>query len=451
MDKKTISFLILSALPLTSNALVMPEDDGGWYYGLGGERAVSQPASYNTNSLVLGGEVTSGAGFSCGAFNPTLGISNTLNQVKSGTEAIGQQLISAATGAVASLPMLMLQRANPGLYDMLMNATASAQEAVQLSTKSCETALQEIGEGKSPYYDWVQVSRSRDWKKQIGDSSYQGSSSDVIEAKSNVERANGDNGFDWIGGQPAGGRGMPPALVPTDIVKAGYNQTLNRNALSNAQVTDKDSRLTQIWGSPEEAKEWSRSVMGELVVRTYEGHAVQTVPGRGLNFEVGKEEKEVHEKLSKLVFGQTEVNGTTLNDISTPSLVITPGIIRGLKSLTATEQSIIMGRLSQEIAVARVIEKALLIIRLLMAGLQEPNVNASGVAYAQTKEEVEKLNNDIESVLFELDVNKKLAAVTGQAVKDLETHHRNVGLSTTITSSTKPQESDNGGIVKDAN
>tara|TARA_R110001606_G_C15404703_1_gene654256 strand:+ start:46332 stop:47687 length:1356 start_codon:yes stop_codon:yes gene_type:complete len=451
MKKTVLTFLIISVLPLTGKALVIPEDDGSWYYGLGGERAVSQPASYDTNSIVLGGEVTSGSGFSCGAFNPTLGVSNTLNQVKSGTEAIGQQLVSAATGAIASLPMLMLQRANPGLYDMLMNATAAAKQSVQLSTKTCEAALQQVGDGKSPYYDWVQVSRSRDWKKEIGDSGYQSASSDVSAAKSNVQRANGDNGFDWIGGQSAGGRGMPPALVPTDIVKAGYNQTLNRNALSDAEALNKDSRLTQIWGSPDEAKEWSRSVMGELVVRTYEGHAVQTVPGRGLTFEVGKEEKEISAKLSKLVSGQTEVNGTTLNDISTPSLVITPGIIRGLKSLSPTEKSIIMGRLSQEIAVARVIEKALLIIRLLMAGLQEPNVNASGVAYSQTKEEVEKLNNDIEAVLFELDVNKKLAAVTGQAVKDLERHHRNVGLSTGITPSTSAIKPENGGIMKNAN
>ncbi len=35
-------------------------------------------------------------------------------------------MISSATGAVASLPAMVIQRANPGLYELLTNGTLQA-------------------------------------------------------------------------------------------------------------------------------------------------------------------------------------------------------------------------------------------------------------------------------------------------------------------------------------
>ena len=77
-------------------------------------------------------------GFNCGKFDPLVSVENTLNQVSKGAEDMTNAMTQAANAAIAALPSLILQRADPGLYDLFQNALARAQALVDLSTKSCE-------------------------------------------------------------------------------------------------------------------------------------------------------------------------------------------------------------------------------------------------------------------------------------------------------------------------
>lgn len=442
---------LLVSMNVSAYGLQIPENDAGWYYDLGGERAVTAPPSYDTNSIVLGGNMNWGTGFNCGSFDPTLGIANTLNDVKRGADAFQQQVVDAATGAIASLPLLMLQRANPGLYELLMNSMASAKERVTLATKTCEQVQQNLASGVSPYEDWIVLSRSQDWKGEMGDGTYRGSSVDAVQAQENVDRANGENGIYWVGGSKAGGRSQPPISIPSDIAKAGYNSTLNRDPRSDAPAPTNGSRMGSLWESPEEMLAWSKSVLGEERIRTYSNHETETLPGRGLTFEINKEAEQLQPKFDQLVSGGTEMTGNNLLDVSAPNIVVTRGTIEAIRALTPIESRILSQRLVQEVATSRVIEKALMLRRLMNTGLQEPNIHASGLAYDQTKRHIDVLSESIDTVLYEVDINKRLASSTSRTIQQLESMKLREGLSTRVGPNTQPVVDSDKAIMTENN
>lgn len=414
---------LATSVLISSNSLAydlqIPETDTSWYYSMGGQRSMSAPPSYNTNSIVLGGSANWGSGFNCSAFDPTLGIANTLNSVKSGADAIQQQVTDAATGAIASLPLLMLQRANPGLYELLMNSMASAEQRVSVATKSCEQMQENISDGLNPTEGWITISRSQDWKGEMGDGRYRSSNVDAVAARENVETKNGENGVYWIGGQKAGGRGQRPINVPSDIVKAGYNNTFNRDPLSNADAPQDGSRLSELWNSPEEMMEFSRSVLGEERVRTYSDRPTETLPGRGLVFEVNREVEKLTPTFNEIINGGQPMDGDNLLKISAPNVIITAEIVQSIQKLPPIEANILTSRLVQEVATARVIEKALTLRRLLNSGLQEPNVAQNGIAKDAAKGHSDELADAIENTLFEMEMNKRLASSTTQTIRQL--------------------------------
>lgn len=425
---------ITTAFILSGNAsavdLQIPDSNAGWYYGVGGQRTMTAPASPITNSIVLGGSLDWGSGFNCSAFDPTLGISNTLNQVKSGADAIQQQVTDAATGAIASLPLLMLQRANPGLYELLMNSMARAEEGLRVSTQSCQQMQQTISEGGNPLEGWIDISRTQDWQDQMGNGGYRSSSVDVVQAQQTVEKNNGENGVTWVGGTKAGGRGQRPIDIPSDIVKAGYNQSLNRDANSNASAPQNGSRVSELWESPEELMSFSRSLLGEEKVRTYSDRPTETMPARGMSFEINKEVERLTPIFDGLIDGAIEMSADNLLSISTPSVVITSGTIQALRKLSPSEQNILKGRLIQEVATARTIEKALMLLRLLFSGAQEPNVSQNGPAQEAAQKYSSRLQQSIDDTLFEHEMNKRLASSTSQTINDVEAMKRRVGTST---------------------
>jgi integrating conjugative element protein (TIGR03755 family) len=443
---------ITTAFILSGNAsavnLQIPDSDSAWYYGVGGQRPLTAPASPITNSIILGGSLDWGSGFNCSAFDPTLGIANTLNQVKSGADAIQQQVTDAATGAIASLPLLMLQRANPGLYELLMNSMARAEQGVQVSTRSCQQMQQTISQGGNPLEGWIDISRTHDWQEQMGTGGYRSASVDVVQAQQNVEKNNGENGVTWVGGTKAGGRGQQPIDIPSDIVKAGYNQSLNRAANSNAPAPQNGSRVSELWETPEELMSFSRSLLGEEKVRTYSDRPTETMPARGMSFEINKEVERLTPIFDGLIDGSIEMSGDNLLSISTPSVVITSGTIQALRKLSVSERNILKGRLIQEVATARIIEMALMLLRLLFSGAQEPNVSQNGPAQEAAQKYSARLQQSIDDALFELEINQRLASVTPRIINASHRSLNEIGNQTDIGSSSDPVIPRNGGVIE---
>ncbi len=384
-----------------------PTEDGLWYYEIGGAEPVSVPANPAVVSVTLGGSAQLGLGYSCGKFDPVVAVTNTLNNVGAGVDNMMNAMTAAATSAIAALPALILQRANPGLYDLFQNALIKAEETMQLATKSCEQMEAEIAQGKNPYADLITLSKGNDWKVQMGVGG-----NDAVTAKTTVESSNGDNGVPWIGGQ-AGGSGQPVLEFTGDIVEAGYNINMNRAVTDATPVPAASStRLSEIWPSPVDARDWTVEVVGENIVTTCDTCRKDSIPGTGLLPKLYQESTSVTTEIQNLVSGVTPPTLANLDQITAPGVAITRQVIEAIREMPASEQSLIMGRLVSEISTARTLEKALFARRLLLSGRQVPEVYATEVAREHADNSIAELDKEIENLLFETRVRKEVVSDT---------------------------------------
>lgn len=401
--------MLASALSVSHsvNAAQGPTEDGLWYYEIGGAEPVSVPANPSVVSVTLGGSAQLGLGYSCGKFDPVAAVTNTLNDIGAGVDNMMNAMTAAATSAIAALPALILQRANPGLYDLFQNALIKAEETMQLATKSCEQMEAEIAKGKNPYADLITLSKGNDWKVQMGVGG-----NDAVTAKSTVESSNGDNGVPWIGGQ-AGGSGQPVLEFTGDLVEAGYNINMNRAVTDASPVPAASStRLSEIWPSPDDARDWTVDVVGENIVTTCDTCRKDSIPGTGLLPKLYQESATVTTEIQNLVSGATPLTLTNLDQITAPGVAITRQVIEAIREMPASEQSLIMGRLVSEISTARTVEKALYARRLLLSGRQVPEVYATEVAREHADTSIAELDKEIENLLFETRVRKEVVSDT---------------------------------------
>ena len=390
-----------------SHAAQAPTEDSLWYCEIGGAEPVSAPANPSVVSVTLGGSAQLGLGYSCGKFDPVAAVTHTLNDIGTGADNMMNAMTAAASSAIAALPALILQRANPGLYDLFQNALLQAEETMQLATKSCEQMEAEIAAGKNPYADLITLSKGNDWKLQMGIGG-----NDAVTAKESVETANGDNGVPWIGGQ-AGGAGQPVLQFTGDIVQAGYNLHMNRPVSAAGPVPPAAAtRLSEIWPSPGDARDWVVDVVGENIVTTCDTCRKDSIPGTGLLPKLHQESSSVTADLQNLVSAATPTTLANLEDVTAPGIAITRQVIEAIREMPPTEQGLIIGRLVAEISTARTVEKALYARRLLLTGRQVPEVYATEVAREHADVSIAELDREIESLLFETRARREVVSDT---------------------------------------
>src|SRR5690606_22184028 len=93
---------------------------------------------------------------------------------------------------------------------------------------------------------------------------------------------------------------------------------------------------------------------------------------------------------------------------------ITRGVIEALRD--EPDQDILARRLASEVALASVLEKALLLQRTLLTGRKEPNVAANELALEAVARESELLAQEIESLKTELELRRELAGNSPMAI-----------------------------------
>jgi integrating conjugative element protein (TIGR03755 family) len=416
--------ICVTTMSQAPHATEAPTEDGVWYYRIGGAEPISAPANPKVATLTLGGSAALRLGSSCGKFDPVLAVQHTLNDIAGGVDSMIAAMTTAATSAIASLPALILQRANPGLYDLFQNALLKAEATFQLATKSCEQMESDIAAGKNPYADLVTLSRGQDWKRQMGIGG-----NDVVTAKRQVEAANGRNGVPWIGGN-AGGSGQPVLQFTGDLVRAGYNIQMNRPLTASGPVPPEEAtRLTELWPTPNDAREWTVDVVGENIVTTCDTCRKDSVPGTGLLPKAHAEADAVGTALQRLVDGSTPLTRAALAAIAAPGIAITRQVIEAIRAMPATEQRLIITRLVSEISTARTVEKALYARRLLLSGRQVPEVYATEVAREHADASIAELDKEIETLLFETRVRKEVVSDTVSVLLQRAAARREASLS----------------------
>jgi len=407
---------------LTHTAYAAPtanSSNSAFYYDIGGARSISSPLNVNANSYDLGGSSEFGLGYSCGKFDPTLGLSNILNSITSLGTGIVNGAVGAVTSAIGGLPSLVLQRVNPGLYDLFQNAKIGAEATLALADQSCEQYESDIRAGQNPYSDWTDLSKVMDWKVQMGSGGFGSASSDVNEAKKTVETNNGKNGIPWLEGTRSGGQGQGPIKLTNDIVQAGYNLSLNRPAATSS-APSATTRLTEVWSSPAQASAWAVEVLGDIHIRTNDNHATETNPGHGLTPKIQKEITSISTDMTNLVNGSTPLTVANVTAVSSEDTLINYDVIKAVRELEPSERVIAISKLSSEVAMSRTLEKALFLRRIMLTGLREPNISKAPPAMTYGQEAITILDKEIDNILFEKRIRTELASKTASIILSLQ-------------------------------
>lgn len=377
------------------------------YYQIGGGSAVMPPPSRqrpNELSLGLGWK----ANLMCGNFDMKTTVKNQLNGITEGFKDLYSNVIASATGAVASLPAMIIQRANPQLYDMLTNGLYQAKLDFDSLKTNCEEMSNKLA-------DFAMDSK---WAKMAGLESYKeitATETDAKTAKKKAEKDNGEKGIAWVGGEKRGGQGQKAIDVIADVVGAGYNMALGRGVTEKNAVVKCDGSLCTTWKSPAEAAEYGRRVLGSKTLSTCTtcGTPPKEQAGTGLAPEI---EKSTNEKSAKLeaVLNTDKPTATQLNELSTSTVGITRGLIEALKE--DADAPILGARLSQELAISQELEKALMLRRMLLTGMKEPNVSNNEAAQADLEKSLKLLDREIEQVKLEMDLQKSISNNTAVAI-----------------------------------
>lgn len=397
-----------AAAPGFSNAGSVIGDDV--LYSIGGGNAVSMGRAGNMQSIGVG--VGWNSNLMCGNMDLSTTLHNQLNGLTDGFQSIMGSVIQNATGAVASLPALIIQRADPGLYNLLTNGILQARLDFDRSKASCRAMAERMASIAGNQTGWGSLAEGQALKEAIGQNK------DAVAVTAQAESDNGNTGIPWVGGNKAGGRGQPPIRVVSEVTRAGFNLLNNRSASDSSTITPGECNsgmLCGTWRSPDEAAKFANRVLGEVQQQTCETCTKSTTTaGVGLTPLIQDEYEEKLEALQALISGSKQPTFENLNSASSNSMPITRGVITALRD--EPDQEILAQRLASEIAVTSVLEKALLLQRALLAGNKEPNVAANEVATAAVNTERQSLQQEITNLKTELELRRSLTSNSPAAI-----------------------------------
>lgn len=391
-----------------------PRQQQNLYYRLGGgdpAASANNPTSISTK-LGISGNIR--LNYTCGKFD----VGASWQTLMNGFSQLGTQITNAVQSGISALPMYVLQRAQPGLYQLFQTYSAKADLAIAQALKSCEEMEAQIKNGGDPYEDFLKMAKAESWKVQSS------VSADVVSAKGAVESQGGRAGMTWIGGTPAGGATQRPISVIKDVVEAGYNVTLNQSVTAdsafqyNNSASVSGTKLVKAFSRPMDASKWATDVLGDMLIslcNEVDCNKKGTATGSGLGPKYEAEIPAIKATLTTLTTASRPTY-SQLDQIAAPGVSITRDVVDAMRELPAYEKSIAAERLAKEIALARTIDKALAIRDVLLSGTTVPEVSASGPAVEMARKKVAELNRYIDDLLFANRVRKETVSSTADTL-----------------------------------
>ncbi|QIL83828.1 integrating conjugative element protein [Diaphorobacter sp. HDW4A] len=403
---------------MSSNAHAQPVRNSSLYYRMGGA-SPGGSANYRgqaAHNLSLGANLR--LNYSCGKFDIGLSWTNIMNNLSK----LGQTVTNAIQSGIAALPMYILQRAQPGLYQLFQNYSQKVDLLTSAGLKSCEEMEAMIKAGKDPYEDWMKMAKGDAWKIKAS------GSGDVYQSKIDIEKNEAGNkaGIPWVFGKRAGGVDSSPIEPIKDLSIAGYNATINK-AVTASSVTDysastaeKNSRLVRAFSTPETLAKWATDVLGDQRVYTCSEEdcpkptTVTTASGLGPKYEA--EVDTVMPKLQTLATPSTTASYAELAEIAAPGFGVSPQLLDAVRRLPTETRNMAVNRLGQEMAMHRVIDKALVARAVLLTGLSLPEVMAAGDALRTTQDSIDRLTRYIDDLMYEAKIRKELTSNTALSI-----------------------------------
>lgn len=401
-------------------------------YSIGGGSANGVPLTYTKpNSIGLGLEWN--GNLICGNMDMMTTVQNQLNGVTNGFQQLMGEVINAATGAVQSLPAMLIQRANPGLYELLSNGVLQGRLDFDKSKLGCQALSEKMADVVygTAFGNAADGFAMQDMLGAVDGSVSSvignGSGIDGVSAVEGVEKNLGENGLKWLGGTAAGGKNQPPIKIIADPVKAGYNAINGRDEADTSSISTnscKGGAACTIWKSPEEATEFAQRVLGESERQTCRSDGCKTSNakgGTGLTPLVQEEYEKRLEMMQALLSGSKPITAENLKEVSSDMLPVTRGVIEALKD--DPDQNILAARIASETALSSVLEKAFMLLRIMQAGSKNPHIEEMKPVSMAVTDNIRHLKDEMEIIKMELDLRQTLANNTAKTVLERQAYN----------------------------
>lgn len=310
----------------------------------------------------------------------------------------------------ACLPAMIIQRANPQLYDLLTNGVLQARVDFDKSQLTC----QKMAEKMTDYAygsAWTQSAKTENYQTIVA------GEQDAVRAEKQLQKEAASKGKTWVGGQKRGGSGQPPIKLVGDTTKAGYNILNQRSVTDTGSISPSQCQgaVCQTWTKPEEAAKWMTRVVGEQTINVApdndaSGSSEQKTgaqAGVGLSPVIEEEQEKIQAALADLVNGTVKPTAENLAKASGGKLMLTRGVVEALRD--DQDAAVLAQRLSGEMALARVMEQALTARRTLLAGMREPNIAAEKEAQTQLNQTTLQLDRELDQLRLEMEMRRSLA------------------------------------------
>jgi integrating conjugative element protein (TIGR03755 family) len=382
-------------------------------YTIGGGSAVGSPSSlYRPSGLGVG--MSWRANMMCGNMSLTHTLQNQLNGVTEGFQQIMGSVMQNATQAVMSLPALIIQRANPGLYELLSNGVMQGRIDFDRSKLTCQAMADKMADTVDQAA-WGALAKHQELQGNL-----EQPAADAVAAVKNTESQNGNNGVSWVGGQKAGGLGQVPIRVTRDVVHAGYNLLHNRPVNDRSAVASSaclGGAICQTWSSPQEEAEWAVRVLGDSEVATCDTcETLRVTAGSGLTPLIQETYREHLKALESLLSGALPPTPDNLSKASSAMLPVTRGVVEALRD--DPDQDLLARRLASETALSSGLDKALLLLRTMLAGRHEPNIASAEPAQIALMKNMDTLEREVRLLQTDLQVRQMLTTNTASLALD---------------------------------
>ena len=194
-----MKYVLLIVMFVSTNTIAgLLPTQSDYYYKLGGDSDIFIPPINRDHTIVIGGDINADLGLmNCNLYNPVISVSNTLNDLKGSVSGMPEGLISNLKGSIAGFPLYKLQQAMPGLYNILENTSASAQNEFALKVQDCQAVKQTLENGQSPVTSLVSVSDSQGWIDSLKRVK-QGEQLDITQSAKNIAKHSDEYGLPWV-------------------------------------------------------------------------------------------------------------------------------------------------------------------------------------------------------------------------------------------------------------
>lgn len=207
---------------------------------------------------------------------------------------------------------------------------------------------------------------------------------------------------------------------------------LNRKPLDNTAKSQTNTPMTQHWESPNDAANWAVKILGDVHVSASNDKSDptkhDTKAGIGLSALLQSCDSSntctnnVSKALWQLVDKKWPLTEDNLKKVSASNLMITDEIIMTIQRMPREEQILTVSKLAEEIAVQNMLDKALMMRRILQSGMQVQEVQNLKPALDMVKNTLKKLDDEIHSLAFENEVRKKMMTDTLGLLMDMRSN-----------------------------